>query len=403
MANFLFIIPPQPGHINPTIGIGTALIERGHKVTWMGLSPLPSSIILPAGGSYELPPEFRAAEKSITEIWSRQIEALDYPANRMIKWAFETVWLPYFYIMQPHMNAILTRLEPDFIFYDEGLVAVAMAAHQLDIPYATSISSAPGLYYPSAQALTPEDADWLKEIMNGIKKNNNIQTGCEILNSPYVNIVYTAKDFVNGSLFSEQYYFIGPALSGRPAQHDVDWSLLKSWRKSIYVSTGTLLDGVKQKFYQKIIDAFAGEDICVLIAADPELFSQWPDNFLVKSYWPQLEVLQHVDAVISHGGFNTINEALYFGVPLLVIPMAVDQFGNAHLVEQSGCGLRLRFKRLQVSQLRESIDVLLSNDSYRIAGQHMMQKIREGGGGARAADLLLAQLESYRTIYLASA
>jgi len=396
MAKFLFIIPPYFGHINPTLGVGAALIERGHEVIWMGVTALPESTF-PEGGTYEFPQEFRQRQHIVESILACQADATKHSANRMIKWAFEEIWLRHYELMQEHLPAIFSRIAPDFIFYDEGLVAAAMVAHTLNIPYATSISSAPGLYYPPAQVLSAEDAQWLKNTMDALKEKHGIELEREILNSPMVNIVYTAKEFVSGEVFSDNYYFTGPALYGRPSKNPVDWSQINLTRKSIYISTGTLLDDVKEAVYKKVIEAFADEDITVLIVADPLLFDKWPDNFIPRSHWPQLEVLQRVDAVISHGGFNTINESLYFGKPVLAIPMAVDQFGNGALIEQSGCGLRLRVKRLLASQLRDSIRELLENPQYSVAAKNMMQKLRAGGGAAKAAELLLAQLEAHNT------
>ena len=39
----------------------------------------------------------------------------------------------------------------------------------------------------------------------------------------------------------------------------------------------------------------------------------------------QLEVLQHADVFVTHGGMNSSSEALYYGVPLVVIPVTGDQ------------------------------------------------------------------------------
>ncbi|MEF9479316.1 hypothetical protein OWR28_17625 [Chryseobacterium sp. 1B4] len=39
MAKFAFIVPPLTGHVNPTLSIGAALLERGHEVAWISLDP----------------------------------------------------------------------------------------------------------------------------------------------------------------------------------------------------------------------------------------------------------------------------------------------------------------------------------------------------------------------------
>jgi len=390
MANFLFFIPPHFGHINPTLGIGAALIARGHRVTWMGFRDV-SIDIFPNSAEYYFPEEFRQEANLVNSILYRQDEAAKNTANKMIKWAFESTWLPFCHLTMKYLPDILERLKPDVIFHDEGLVGAAICAHQMGIPYATSISSAPGLYYPAAQVLLPEDAEWLKYTMSEIKQKYSVISNDEILNSPKVNIVYTAKQFVFGNSFPSNYYFVGPALDGRPEKTRFDWSVIDTTHinlKKIYVSTGSLLKDVKQAFYQKVIDAFANSNITVLVTADPTLFESWPSNFIPRSFWPQLEVISRVDLVVTPCGFNTLNESLYFGKPLLAIPMANDQFGNGNLVEQQGCGLKLRFRRLTVDQLKETVERLLTEEKFSTTAKKIGAALKQSGGSKRGAELL---------------
>ncbi len=387
MATFLFFIPPHFGHINPTLGIGSELLKRGHKVIWVGFRNVENNIF-PVGGEYYFPEEFFQESEQVNNILGRQDEAAKNTANRMIRWAFESTWLPFCHLTMKHFPAILERIKPDVIFHDEGLVGAAICAHKMGIPYGTSISSAPGLYFPPAKVLLPEDAEWLSETMTAIKSAYSADSNAEILNSSNVNIIYTAKKFVYGDIFPSNYYFIGPALDGRPeaAQHSLPD--LDKAKKAIYVSTGSLLKDVKQSFYEKVITAFADTDIIVLVTADPELFKSWPSNFIPRSFWPQLEILSKVDLVVTPCGFNTLNETLFFGKPLLAIPMANDQFGNGMLVEQQGCGLRLRFRRLTVQQLKESVTRLLSEEQFTVTAKELSIALKESGGSKKGADLL---------------
>ena len=66
-------------------------------------------------------------------------------------------------------------------------------------------------------------------------------------------------------------------------------------------------------------------------------------NILLKNYVPQKELLndQRVFAFLSHGGANSITEAMYYGTPLLVFPQGHDQFGGAIRVSEINCGINL--------------------------------------------------------------
>jgi UDP:flavonoid glycosyltransferase YjiC (YdhE family) len=63
-----------------------------------------------------------------------------------------------------------------------------------------------------------------------------------------------------------------------------------------------------------------------------------PPDSHVSSYLPQPEVLRSCDLAICHGGNNTVTEALWAGVALLVCPFSTDQFAGAEDVRRAGLG-----------------------------------------------------------------
>src|SRR6185436_6767034 len=92
-----------------------------------------------------------------------------------------------------------------------------------------------------------------------------------------------------------------------------------------------------------------------------------PAHVLVVPQVPMLELLPHLDAVVSHGGLNTVCEALAHGVPLVVAPIRGDQPINAHHVAAAGAGVRVRFDRDPPERLRAAILSVLDDPGYREA------------------------------------
>src|SRR5690606_19206071 len=110
----------------------------------------------------------------------------------------------------------------------------------------------------------------------------------------------------------------------------------------------------KKAVFKKVIDAFKDEDLTVVVVSDPDLFDHWPENFMVYAKIPQLDILPHLDGVVCHAGHNTVSEALYQGLPLVVIPIAYDQSHVAGRVVRTGAGERLNFNRFKAHHLNQA-------------------------------------------------
>jgi UDP:flavonoid glycosyltransferase YjiC (YdhE family) len=95
-----------------------------------------------------------------------------------------------------------------------------------------------------------------------------------------------------------------------------------------------------------------------------------------------------MDVVIYHGGFNTVNETLLHGIPMIIIPMAFDQFHIASLVVNAGCGVRLKYKRLKSEDLKTALQEVLQNPNYKRAARIIGQTLKSAGGTDKAADYL---------------
>lgn len=87
----------------------------------------------------------------------------------------------------------------------------------------------------------------------------------------------------------------------------------------------------------------------------------------IRSYkvLPQTEILKWCDLFITHGGMNSIREALVEGVPMLLYPLAMDQIGNARKIAYKGLGLCGDIKRDTFKDIETKISYLLSDSSFR--------------------------------------
>jgi UDP:flavonoid glycosyltransferase YjiC (YdhE family) len=103
-------------------------------------------------------------------------------------------------------------------------------------------------------------------------------------------------------------------------------------------------------------------------------------------FLPQPAILPHVDLVITHGGNNTVTEAINFGKPMIALPLFWDQYDNAQRVAEAGFGVRLPTYEFEDEQLHEAIDRLLGAEPHGL--REASKRLRASPGTVKAADLI---------------
>jgi MGT family glycosyltransferase len=114
-----------------------------------------------------------------------------------------------------------------------------------------------------------------------------------------------------------------------------------------------------------------------------------PENFIVRSTVPQIEVLKHTRVFLTHGGGSSTNESLYFGVPMLVYPTSTEQYIQARRVNEVGAGRILWPRQANAENIRSLVTGLLADESVLTVARRMQTSFRAAGGPGRAVDEIL--------------
>ena len=238
--------------------------------------------------------------------------------------------------------------------------------------------------------MAPKVTEWVHKSIIDLQRIAGIEGEEEYVQSRLLNMYYTSQLFCGYDDASVPPYmkFIG-ALTGRPDNTPFDWDRLsKDTNPKIYISIGTVLVNSRKDFFSRMAEALKDMPVTVVAAANPGIMDEWPENFIVQSYVPQSELLKHIDVVIGHGGLNTVCDTYMNGIPMLIIPMAFDQSHTAQLINNYGCGIRLKYSRMRVTDVKDAIDELLHNPKYKKAAKEIQESFIEAGGNKRAAELL---------------
>ncbi len=208
-------------------------------------------------------------------------------------------------------------------------------------------------------------------------------------NRQALNLVFTSPGFqAHVDSFDSSYRFVGPAITERHETVDFPLDALGP-EPIIYISLGTIFNDVAS-FYRACFAAFADSGRTVVMSigrnVDERALGTPPPNFLVRRYVPQLEILRRAALFVTHGGMNSVNEALLYGVPMIVVPQVGDQYLVGNRVRELGAGLTVPRSDATPARLRELAVRVLAEPLFRQRCQEIGASLREAGGHSRAAD-----------------
>lgn len=382
MSRVLFINAGSEGHINPTIGVVKELISRGEEVVYFTIEAYrdrierTGAVVRTLDGDKILKAFISGGRNYLLE----RINGLLRTADIVIPSVLEQIQGEHF----------------DYIIHDSMFGCGRMLAQILKLPainsctsFAQSKGSFERILERLSQNVPAEIQDDYQNLILEIKEKYNVE-----IHSPYevfcnpapMTIVYTTREFQPfGEAFDQTYKFVGPSISSRLPQ-DFDFKAIEG-KRPIYISLGTVFNQAID-FYKLCFKAFGNTDHTVVMSIGKQTrlgdLGDIPDNFIVKQYVPQTEVLQYAKLFITHGGMNSTNEGLYYGVPLIVIPQNADQPIIAGRVAAIGAGIQFQMQSLTADQLREAADQVLNDPSFLKAVGHISESFQKSGGYRQA-------------------
>lgn len=181
--------------------------------------------------------------------------------------------------------------------------------------------------------------------------------------------------------------FLGSAVRSEPRDEQVEAWLASGDQPVVYVSLGSFLS-VRSDVLAAAAEALRGLDVRVALASGStpvEALGPVPRSWLVRPVLPQVRLLDVAALAVSHGGNNSVTEALTAGVPLVLLPLSTDQFAGAAAVEDAGLGEVLDPNAFSPTALRDAADRLLDRGSpARARLERLRDELTGTPGPARA-------------------
>jgi MGT family glycosyltransferase len=111
-------------------------------------------------------------------------------------------------------------------------------------------------------------------------------------------------------------------------------------------------------------------------------------NIRVEQFVSHSDLLPRCAALVTTGGAGTVMAALQAGVPQLIVPTHWDKPDNARRVVEAGAGLRLTPRQCTSRGLRDAVERLLNESSFRDRARQLAEQLAREPGPSRAAVLL---------------
>ena len=379
MSRFLFVVPPLVGHTTPAAAVAGELARRGHEVAWVASRAVVGRA-LPAGTEvYDAP-----VSPAVGVVLERPIRGGVWASLRAF---WDEVALPLAQEMAPVVERAIGDFAPDVLVADQHAVAGAVAARRHGLAWATSAAT-PQATSPVVDLLGGRE--WLDERFAAICRESGLEPVSAVDLSPRLVLVYSSRELAGGGPYPPSYRFVGPPLeeaNGDPAPFP--WERLADVSR-LYVTLGTTASRTDGRFYATVFAALADEPVQAIVVAPSEAAPAPPPNVLVRPWVPQLELMRRVDAVVCHGGQNTVGQALALGKPLVLAPDSFERGLIAAQAVSAGAGIRVRFGRLRPDELRDAVRRVLDEPSFRAEAERVGRTLREAGGSRAAADALEA-------------
>jgi zeaxanthin glucosyltransferase len=396
MTRFLFISRANLGHVNPMIPVAQWLQRSGHEIFWLTLPRDPkidqqlTSIGATCVHLPDAPIGYGLAEDEIARMFREDPEK----AGALVTGLHTT---------RPRKNVeavreLIRSVRPRMVVQDGVIYEGAIGAHAAGVPF---VNASPAFRL----AAPPDVRYWLADIAREIDaarralfEDHGMTAAFREIEcvSPILNTLFSTAEFLPTEHLPPNTHLVGPSrpIDRRGDEPDLPIDEIEVDDSTVYLAFGTILSW-QPRLALAVAEAAHSLGLRTLMAVgglaeDPEFRAALPATARAHRYLPQPTLLAKATLAVNHGGPSSITDALLHGLPLLSIPLGLDQGLQKFFVERAGVGLGLWPDEVTVESCRAALGALLpASSSYRARADQVKHSLRACDGGRRAAELII--------------
>jgi UDP:flavonoid glycosyltransferase YjiC (YdhE family) len=385
----LFTVHPSVGHLHPMVPVARALSGAGHDVAVCS-----SVLFRPEVEAFGLTHIDAGLDWLMSDqsTWGA-LPPMPAPGPEFAKFAVTTLADVTTRRMVPDLLAIAAEWRPDLIVREGMEYGGCVAAERLGLPHASVASNAYGaLDSPDIQYF-PGNRRMVAEPLARHRAEFELPPDPETL-MPFrhLHVCFTPPGWDGPSApRPPNTRFLRHTSTLSPGARLPCWVERLPDRPTVLASLGTVFNKTPGVL-EAIVNALGEEPVNLIVAIgrdeDPERFGPQPDHVRLEAYVAQPLLLAHCDAFVTHGGFNSVKEALGAGVPMVVLPITADQPYSAERCAALGVARTIGADDRAPDAIRRAAQQVLGEPSYRDSARAFQSEMMALPGPEHMIELL---------------
>lgn len=365
-AHIALLSAPYHTQVNPTLSIVAVLVKRGHRVTYV------------------------TSHEFSSKVFQVGAEVLCYTDNTegCVSWPTDAARLTLS-LMLP----LCEENRTDLLVYHPHALAGLVLAERLGAP---AVRMTPALTYDGETLSHPivppafrEDRDSLKKredvflLGQGIDRSKAAYAKCTPTIYFYPKELRLSKETCDRDIYAARCAAEQPG-SGAWGRANRDQ------RRTVLVSASTTFDPGPH-YYGRFAEIFSDEGWNVVFATGSNhnsgSFGVLPPHCVIVQDVPLVAMMAHSDVLICGGGMSTTMEAMYHGLPMVMITHGNPELEMyAENVQRLGVGIHLERARATPENIRRSVIQVMEGSVIRDRVNWMQGVVRSSPGAEEASN-----------------
>nr|UXB92757.1 glycosyltransferase [Helleborus thibetanus] len=344
-----------------------------------------------------LPPHYHTTKSLPPHLMSTLMEAFD--------------------MAEPSFSDLLRVLKPDLLVYDYIQPWAPIAASHQNIPAVQFLTNSASFISYSLHMITNQNEHYpfpsvvlheheYRQLVKMFNKERDLSSCSNIiLIKTFLEIEAKYMGYL-ALLSGNELVPVGPLVQEPTVDDDesglniLKWLNEKDQSSVVFVSFGTEYFMSKEEIQEIayglelsklnfiwVIRFPEGENVGVEEVLPQGFFERVKERGMVLKDWAsQAKILTHssVGRFVSHCGWSSVMEGLYNGVPVIAMPMHIDQPINARLVVELGAGIEIekqdeKFVREELAKVVNEVVIEKKGEVIRKKAKELSEMMRRKG------------------------